>query len=208
LKWDPSVRKNSHIGGYVSGGGAFLQGKNVPNNWQAIGTAGIYARVMKGFTVGVNASGMHYDKNLQYFSLGQGGYFSPQKYGLASIPISYFARHQRFEYRIRASGGVQYISEDASPFYPTFAGTALPNQGFYASSTHTGPNYNVDFRFGYRVSPHAYFEAFATANNARNYSYEAVGFSLKFLIRRLPTDTDLHPNSIPDWQGNPPFGVE
>jgi cellulose synthase operon protein C len=208
LKWDTSAAKNSHIGGYVSGGGAFLQGKNVPNNWQVTGTAGIYGRLVKALTLGVNASGMHYDRNLQYFSLGQGGYFSPQQFGLASTSISYFARHQRFEYRVLAGGGVQYISADASPFYPTLAGTALPNQGSYASSTHTGPNYNFDLRFGYRVSPHAYFEMFATANNARNYTYQAVGFSLKFLIRPLPTDTDLHPKSIPDWQGNPPFGVE
>jgi len=208
LKWDPSPTQNSRVGFYISGGGAYLQGKNVPDNWQATGAAGVYARLVKGLTLGFNASGMHYDKNLRYFSLGQGGYFSPQEYGLASIPISYFARHRRFEYRIRAAGGVQYISEGVSPFYPTSAGAGLANQGFYASSTHTGPNYNVDLRFGYRVSPHAYFEAFGTANNARNYTYQAAGFSLKFLIRPLPTDTDLHPQSIPDWQGNPPFGVE
>jgi hypothetical protein len=207
-KWDPSPTQNSRFGGYASGGGAYLQGKNVPDNWQASGLAGVYTRLVSGLTVGIHASGTHYDKNLRYFSLGQGGYFSPQEYGLASIPISYFARHQRFEYRIRVSGGVQYISEDGSPFYPTSAGSALPNQGFYASSTHTGANYNADLRFGYRVSPHAYFEAFATADNARNYNYQAAGFSLKFLIRRLPIDTELHPNSIPDWQGNPPFGVE
>lgn len=73
---------------------------------------------------------------------------------------------------------------------------------------HTGPNYSGDLRLGYRVSQHAFYETLVTANNARNYTYQAAGFSLKFLIRRLPTDTDLHPNSIPDWQANPPFGIE
>jgi tetratricopeptide (TPR) repeat protein len=209
FKWDPSpTSHNSHIGVYVSCGGGLIQGKNVPNNYEVLGNAGVYGVLFKGFTVGFNANGMHYDKNLQYFSLGQGGYFSPQQYGVASIPISYFARHRRFEYRIRVSGGVQYLSMDASPIYPTSIGASLANQGVYASSVHTGPNYNVDLRLGYRLSPHAYFETFATANNARNYTYQAAGFSLKFLIRRLPTDTDLHPNSIPDWQGNPPFGVQ
>ncbi|MGA8438430.1 MAG: cellulose synthase subunit BcsC-related outer membrane protein [Candidatus Sulfotelmatobacter sp.] len=209
LKWNPvSNGQYERIGMYISGGGGYLQGKNVPDNWEVLGNAGVYGQVVKGLTMGVNFSGMHYDKNLQFFSLGQGGYFSPQEYGVASIPISYFARHQRFEYRIRVSGGVQYISQDASPFYPTSAGAALPNQGLYASQVHTGPNYDADLRLGYRVSPHAYFEMFATANNARNYTYQAAGFSLKFLIRRLPTDTDLHPRSIPDWQGNPPFGIE
>jgi tetratricopeptide (TPR) repeat protein len=209
LKWDPvSNGQISRIGMYISGGGGYLQGKNVPNNWDVLGNAGLYGQVVKGLTVGINVSGMHYDKNLQFFSLGQGGYFSPQEYGVASIPISYFARHQRFEYRVHVSGGVQYISQDSAPFYPTSAGAALPNRGFYASQVHTGPNYDADLRLGYRVSPHAYFEFFATANNARNYTYQAAGFSLKFLIHRLPTDTDLHPKSIPDWQGNPPFGIE
>jgi tetratricopeptide (TPR) repeat protein len=209
MKLDPTSNgKYARIGMYVSGGAGYLQGKNVPDNWDAFGNAGIYGRIVKGLTLGINVSGMHYDKNLRFFSLGQGGYFSPQQYGVASIPISYFARHQRFEYRIRVGGGVQYISEDASPFYPTSAGAGLLNPGFYTAQTHTGPNYNVDLRLGYRLSPHAYFETFATANNARDYTYQAAGFSVKFLIRRLPTDTDLHPNSIPDWQGNPPFGVQ
>lgn len=209
LRWDPNpTSKDTHIGFYMSGGGGLLQGRNVPNNWQAFGNVGLYGEAVKGLTFGVDFSGMHYDKNLRYFSLGQGGYFSPQAYGVAAIPISYFSRHRRFEYRIRIAGGVQYISEDASPFYPTSAGALLTNQGAYASSMHTGPNYSGDLRLGYRLSEHAYFETFVTANNARNYTYQAAGFSLKFLIHRLPTDTDLHPNSIPDWQGNPPFGIQ
>jgi hypothetical protein len=209
LRWDPSPDgKNSRFGGYISGGGGLTQGKNVPNNSRAIGNAGAYRVITKGLMLGVNVSGMHYDKNLQFFSLGQGGYFSPQKYAVASVPLSWFSRHKRFEYRIRASGGVQYVSEDASPFYPTSAGAALPHQGLHASYKHTGPNYSGDLRLGYRVSPHTYFETFAAANNSRNYTYGAVGFSLKFLIHRLPTDADLHVNSIPDWAGNQPFGIQ
>src|SRR5207247_10179327 len=69
-------------------------------------------------------------------------------------------------------------------------------------------NYNFLARLGYRVAPHVYFDIFGTANNARNYATQTVGFSLKFLVHRLPTNTDLHVNSIPDWKGNQPFGVE
>jgi Tfp pilus assembly protein PilF len=209
FKWGPSANGHySRLGGYITASGGFLQGKNVANNWEAAGSAGLYAQIVQGLTVGGNVSGMHYDRNLQYFSLGQGGYFSPQQFGLVSIPISWFARHRRFEYQIRASGGVQYISLDRSAFYPTSAGAGLPNQGFYSSSTHTGPAYDVSARLGYRIAPHAYFETFATANNARNYAMQSIGFSIKFLVHSLPTDTDLHPNSIPDWKGNPPFGIQ
>jgi Tfp pilus assembly protein PilF len=209
FKLDPSAKgQYTHIGGYVSASGGFIQGQNVANNWEVSGNAGVYAQIVKGLTVGGNVAGMHYDKNLQYFSLGQGGYFSPQEFGLVSIPISWFSRHKGFEYQIRASGGVQYLSLDSSPFYPTSAGAGLVNQGFYSSSTHTGPAYDAAVRLGYHIAPHVYFETFATANNARNYATQAVGFSIKFLIRPLPTDTDLHPKSIPDWKGNQPFAIQ
>jgi len=51
------------------------------------------------------------------------------------------------------------------------------------------------------------FGLFASANNSRNFATQAVGFSLKFLIHRLPTNPELRVNSIPDWKGNPPFDL-
>jgi cellulose synthase operon protein C len=200
--------KDRQGGQYASGSFSYLTGKNVPNNWEASANAGLYFTIVKGLAVGLNANGMHYDRNLSFFSLGQGGYFSPQQYGLASIPISWFSRHKRFEYEIRASLGAQYFSQDSSPFFPVRVNAILPTQGSYRSETHTGPNYSFALRLGYRLAPHVYLDTFATANNARNYATQTVGFSLKFLAHRLPTNTDLHVNSIPDWRGNQPFAIE
>ena len=40
---------------------------------------GVCCRTTQGeLTVGINFTGMHYDRNLNFFSLGHGGYFSPQ----------------------------------------------------------------------------------------------------------------------------------
>lgn len=195
------------IGEYASGGYSFLQGLNVPDNWSAGGNAGLYWQIVQGLTVGANVNAMHYDKNLNYFSFGQGGYFSPQQYYLASIPISWYSRHPRFEYLFKFSGGVQYLQQDASPFYPVSPGSALVTPGIYAGATSTAPNYDAEIRLGYRVSPHVYFDTFATANNARNYYTQSAGFSLKFMVDRIPTSTDLRINSIPDWTGKQPFSV-
>src|SRR5437870_4047717 len=200
--------KGTRAGQYASASGSYITGKNVPNNWAVSGNAGLYFVVAKGLSLGINLTGMHYQKNLSFFSLGQGGYSSPQEYGLASIPISWFSRHKRFEYEIRASLGAQYFSQERSPFFPTRINAVLPAQGFFASNHSAGPNYNFLARLGYRVAPHVYFDIFGTANNARNYATQTVGFSLKFLVHRLPTNTDLHVNSIPDWRGNQPFGIE
>jgi tetratricopeptide (TPR) repeat protein len=195
------------IGEYASASYSFIQGKKVPDNWSMAGDAGLYWRVMQNLTVGANAGAMHYDKNLKFFSFGQGGYFSPQQYYLGSVPISWYSRHPRFEYEIKASAGLQYLHEDGSPFYPTSTGAAVVTPGSYASNNTTAPNYNVDLRLGYRVAPHVFLDTLATANNARDYYTQSVGFNLKFTFDRIPTSTDLRVNAIPDWTGKQPFAV-
>ena len=194
-------------GGYASVSYSFIQGLHVPDNSSVAGNAGLYWQAVQGLTVGVNATGMHYGKNLNFFSFGQGGYFSPQQYYLASIPISWYSRHPRFDYQIKLSGGVQYLHQDASVFYPDSPGFAAGTQGSYASSSSYAPNYNADIRMGYRVAPHVYLDTFATVNNAQNYFTESVGFNLRFMVNRVPTNTDLRVNSIPDWTGQQPFAI-
>jgi tetratricopeptide (TPR) repeat protein len=195
------------IGEYASVSASFIQGLNVPNNWSAAGNAGLYWQAVQGLTLGINATGMHYDRNLNFFSFGQGGYFSPQQYYLASVPISWYSHKPRFEYEIKFSGGMQYLQQDASPFYPVSHHSAIVSHGFYPSTSSTTPNYDADIRMGYRISPHLYLDAFATANNARDYYAQSVGFTLKFLIDRIPTGTDLLVNSIPDWTGKQTFAI-
>ena len=195
------------IGEYASGSYSLLQGRNVPDNWDVSGNAGFYWQILQGLTIGVNASAMHYDKDLKNFSFGQGGYFSPQQYYLGSIPISWYSRHPRFEYEVKFSGGVQYLHEDASPFYPVLPGVGTLTQGTYAPDSSTTPNYDADIRVGYHVAPHVYLDAFATANNSRNYYTQSVGFSLRFMMDPIPTSTDVHVNSIPDWTGRQPFSI-
>ncbi|MGH9587468.1 MAG: cellulose synthase subunit BcsC-related outer membrane protein, partial [Acidobacteriaceae bacterium] len=210
VKFD-SVPVNGSVykrfGIYGSGSYSFLQGLHVPNNWSASANAGLYWQMAPGLTLGVNASGMHYNRNLKYFSFGQGGYFSPQQYYLASIPISWYSRHPRFEYEIKFSGGLQYLHESSSLLYPVLPGTAPVTQSVYGSDTTTAPNYDLKLRFGYRVTPHFYLESFATANNAQNYYQQSAGFSLKFIFDRIPTRTDLRVNSVPDWTGKQPFEI-
>lgn len=195
------------IGEYASGSYSLIQGRHVPDNWSVSGNAGLYWQIVQGLTLGVNANAMHYDKNLKYFSFGQGGYFSPQEFYLASLPISWYSRHPRFEYQLRFSGGVQYLHEASSVFYPASPGSAAVMQGTYASDNSTAPNYDALVRMGFRVAPHVYFDTFATANNSRNYYTQSAGFNLRFMIDRIPTSTDLRVNSIPDWTGHQPFSV-
>jgi tetratricopeptide (TPR) repeat protein len=199
-------RDVSGDGQYLSAGASLIRGEKVVDNWSMQGTAGAYWRVASsgrgGLSIGLSATGMHYDKNLNFFSLGHGGYFSPQRYILGSVPISWLGRQNRVEFEIRASGGVQYLKEDGSALYPTNSGL---QPLFYLPNTQRGPNYNLSFRLDYRMAPHWYLGAFATANNARNYASQTFGVTLKLLTSPVPTGTDLRPKQIPDWRGIQPF---
>ncbi|HKR28022.1 MAG TPA: hypothetical protein VJS11_11225, partial [Acidobacteriaceae bacterium] len=109
---------------------------------------------------------------------------------------------------VKFSGGVQYLHEAASLYYPVLPGTTPVRQGKYAPNTGVTPNYDADIRLGYRVTPYLYFDTFAKANNAENYYSQSVGFNLKFMLSPIPTRMDLHVNSIPDWTGRQPFAIQ
>jgi hypothetical protein len=102
---------------------------------------------------------------------------------------------------------MQYLQQDASPFYPVSPHSAVVSRGIYPSTSSTIPNYDADIRMGRRISPHVYLDIFATASNARDYYAQSVGFNLKFMVGRIPTGTDLLVNSVPDWTGKQPFAI-
>jgi hypothetical protein len=95
---------------YSDLGYQYITGTRVANNSRISGTIGSYWRVRSqpegNLTLGLNFSGMHYDKNLRYFTLGQGGYFSPQSYFLFNVPVHWRGiYHNRFEYSVDGSLG-------------------------------------------------------------------------------------------------------
>jgi len=202
----------SGIGQYLVATGALLRGEKVADNWSLQGTAGAYWPVARtadgGLTLGLNATGMHYDKNLNFYSFGHGGYFSPQQFLVGSIPLTWREQRHRVDYEISASGGLQYAVEERSPFYPlqplTFPLQPLISP-YYEQTIRRGPNYNAAFRLDYQITPHTYLGILAQANNTRNFNSQAVGVTLKILMNRLPATTDMRVKTLPDWKGTDPF---
>ena len=89
---------NEHAGLYVSGDGAVLNGYHVLDNRKFEGVMGAYFRVKNwpGYgtlNIGANFFGMHYDHNERGMTYGQGGYFSPNVYFLAGVPVTFNGRY-------------------------------------------------------------------------------------------------------------------
>lgn len=187
-----------------------LQGKNVAQNYRIAGDAGAYWRIVSrpygSLTIGANMFAMHYNKDLRYFTLGQGGYFSPQEYFLFNTPIRWVGNYKRdFEYSISGSLGSQQFHEDTTPFFPNNPGLQGNPGPYYPSQTVTSVNYNFSFRGDYRLPGSWYLGAFVNFNNARDYAQQTFGFNVRYLFNNAPMTPETPVPTIPDWRGFQPF---
>ncbi|VXC71563.1 Cellulose synthase domain-containing protein [Burkholderia sp. 8Y] len=177
LGWDDSTN-----GVYVNAAYQFIDGKNVATNNAVKGGGGIYTRIIKDadqtLTIGANTTLMHYDKNLSYFTYGQGGYFSPQQYVILNFPVEYMGRLGMFSYDVKGSIGVQHYRQDASNYFPTdgarqsaAARSPLnPDAGaVYPGSSKTGVSYSLNATGEYQLAPQLAFGATASFGNAYQY---------------------------------------
>ena len=188
-----------------------ITGTNVESNNRLDGNVGMYWRVMdlrdSTLTVGFNLSALHYEYNLSGFTLGQGGYFSPQQYFLTSVPVPVEGRVQD-QGAIRAERGalgVQHFEEDSSPFFPTMPAIQGKNGPYTVSQTVTGANYSLDLRAAVQLTPHWYAGIWANVNNTRNYTAETLALYIRYTFARRPLTQNSIMPSIPDWKGVEPF---
>ncbi|WP_043838145.1 cellulose synthase subunit BcsC-related outer membrane protein [Muricoccus aerilatus] len=110
------------VSAYGGGGYSAITGRNVADNrrWEAAGgfSYALLRSPTNELTAGLDLTAIGYEKNLRGFTLGQGGYFSPQNYYNASIPVDYRERIGNFAYRVGASVGVANFRESASRIFP------------------------------------------------------------------------------------------
>jgi hypothetical protein len=177
LGWDDGTS-----GVYLNAAYQFLDGKQVATNNAVKGGGGIYTRLFKDadqtLTVGANTTLMHYDKNLSYFTYGQGGYFSPQQYVILNFPVEYAGRTGLFTYDLKGSIGVQHYRQDASNYFPTNStyqsiaannGTTPDAGAVYPSQSKTGVSYSLSATGEYQLAPQLAFGATASFGNAYQY---------------------------------------
>jgi tetratricopeptide (TPR) repeat protein len=206
---------DAQSGFYFSVGGQYLTGYNVVKNRRIDGNAGAYWRMMRfpeygDLNIGVNFFAMHYDKNLNAFTHGMGGYFSPQGYFLANVPFTYTG-HYGTNFHFNATGGigVQAFQQDKTKLWPLAGDQALETaQGnpMLPDLTSVGPNYDLHGQLSYQINPHWFAGGFFGANNTRNYSSASVGFSIHYMFRAQPSSAS-GPTGLFPSDGLRPFTV-
>ncbi|SDV47839.1 cellulose synthase subunit BcsC-related outer membrane protein [Chitinasiproducens palmae] len=208
LTWDDGLN-----GIYGYGAFNYLTGKGVASNTRGEGGGGLYRRLIKQadrtLTAGVNVTVFGYDKNLRYFTYGNGGYFSPQQYLSLSVPVSWAARSGKFSYQVKGSLGVQHFREDDAAYFPTnaamqsaantaqaaaaAAGLTTQTTATYAGQSKTGLGYNLQANAEYQLAPQIYLGGTAGIDNARDYSQWFGGIYLRYAFERMGSAPTLPP---------------
>ncbi len=214
---------NAKAGYYVSADGADLTGYHVLENYKFEGSAGAYflAHTFPGYgrlNIGAQLFGMHYNYNELGLTYGLGGYFSPQAYILASVPVTFTGRYgNAFHYSIAGAVGVQSFQEDNQIYYPLDRGLengvvctnvqlATQSCGQTPRTTNTGGNYSVNAEGAYRIAEHWYAGGFLSANNTNNYNTVTGGFFVRYLFRPQFA-TDDYPTGLFPVEGFRPLRV-
>ena len=184
---------DAESGFYFAASGQYLTGYHTRSNTRIDGTGGAYWRVMASpefgnLTLGANFFGMHYANNQNAFTHGMGGYFSPQAYFLANVPLSWQGHYgTRWHYNINGALGVQAFQEDSTPLWPLAGDKPLEvsqNNPMLPNVTSVSPNYDFHSQVAYQIHTHWFAGAYFAANNTRNYSYASVGFFVRLHFPR------------------------
>ena len=208
-------RGDAQSGYYAGVGGQYLTGVHVVDNWRIDGSGGAYWHLKTWpengtLSIGANFFGMHYAHNLQAYTFGMGGYFSPQAYFLANIPLTWVGHYQtRLHYEVLTGLGVQAFQQDATSLFPLPDQKSLEvalNNAQLPALTSVGPNYNLRGTMAYQVGPHWFAGGFLAANNSRNYAAFSAGFSIHYMFRTQPS-TAVAPTGLFPTDGFRPFTV-
>ncbi len=202
--WGGVVRKGLDLGfdqelrdrfGFYTRLGIYdLQGDNVASNKEKGFQLGGYWQKIREpartFSLGLGLNYRKFDKNLRFFTLGHGGYFSPQRYLALTLPLEYFRLAGRMTWRINLTPGLFTLEESSAPVFPN--DPALQNrweelaqsrnklEPRYKSRSDNGFLYNLKADIGFRLDKQFTLTGWLDANNTNDFNELSAGVGLTY----------------------------
>ncbi|MHB9136276.1 MAG: cellulose synthase subunit BcsC-related outer membrane protein [Acidithiobacillus ferrooxidans] len=178
---------------------AVLQGSHVAANHRWSVDGGLRWPVATGIPdeqvhVGLNMLFMSYAKNLSFFTLGQGGYFSPQTFYRPSATVDwegYMGAHA--VWKLSGRLGWQTFQQSSSPYFPMdpalqAQANAIKNQyPYYPAQNVSSIAYAVTGQLAYLFAPQWLGTGWLRMDNSRNYQDAVAGVSLQYYFSPLST---------------------
>jgi len=104
---------------------------------------------------GAVVSYWHYQSNQDFYTFGQGGYYSPQRYVSLGVPVEVQGRRALLAYDVRAMASRSWTYEQNVAYYPTDAGLqALAGNPVHTAGVGGGPAGSLRADLEYRSGAH------------------------------------------------------
>lgn len=186
-----------------------LTGKNVDDNWRARWMAGYYYKLInendRRVTIGLNNMLWHYDKDLSGYTLGQGGYYSPQQYVSFAVPINWRQRTENWSWELGGSGSWSYSKNNSQARYPEqdLLPTNLPNADHIdGGSSSNGFGYTAHALVERRLTSNWFIGAAVDIQQAKDYTPSHALLYVRYSAAGWQGDMDLPPQPLipyADW---------
>ncbi len=159
-----SLDQGETLGGWAFYRARSLTGTNVQSNSDNQFMAGLNWRIInetdRQLTSGLTGMLWGFKQNSGEFTYGQGGYYSPQSYRSATLPLSWSQRFARLSYVLSGSVSTNWSRTDAAPYFPTnqaYQNAANANNGgvpqYYSASSGPGSAYSLLAAWEYQLTP-------------------------------------------------------
>ena len=206
-----SYDKGEANGVWASLGGDQLTGKNVDDNWRVRWMTGYYYKVInennRRVTVGLNNMIWHYQKDLSGYTLGQGGYYSPQEYVSFAVPVNWRQRTENWSWELGGSVSWSHSRNRTEQRYPLMG--LIPQQWKEDASDDTNSGGSSQ-GFGYtaraiverRVTSNWFVGAGVDIQQAKDYTPSHALLYVRYSAAGWQGDLDMPPQPLipyADW---------
>lgn len=173
-----------------------ITGLNVPDNSEmALRTGFSWAFVDEDdmrLNAGVALTYWHYQQNLRFYSFGQGGYYSPQRYVSVAPNFRWTGREERWSYMVQGSVSIASVYENDSQYYPTNPALQAQAQSnatalnlsapVYTGGSSTNTGHSLGAAVEYRFTPRLYGGALGQIDRSTYYTPNYAVLYLRYMF--------------------------
>jgi len=172
-----SDRWQAHLGTEVMR----FDGRHVKTNLGVAASASVgYDFRLPGFdffSLGPFVLYEHYQHNSNFFTLGHGGYFSPNHYINPGVALNFLTDEGKdWLVRGRIGVGAQIIDEQNAPWFPRLA----PSLGEFSAGSQTTPGFDTEFKGVWLVTPNIQVGGGVSLRHASGFEDYAGGMFVRY----------------------------
>lgn len=183
-----------------------LTGENVADNWRVRWMTGYYYKLINAnnerLTVGLSNMLWHYDKDLSEYTLGQGGYYSPQQYVSFALPINWRKRTENWSWELggsvswshsKSNDGKRYPIQSLIPVEPgRYGDRSEPEEG----SSSSGTGYTARAIIERRVTSNWFVGMGVDIQEAKDYTPSHALMYVRYSAAGWQGDMDIPPQPL------------